>query len=85
MTKHLVVAIRDSAVNGFGRPFFVPTKGAAIRSFVDEVNRVSEDNPMYKHPDDYELFALCEFEDDTGTFAGHEIVSLCRGKDVKNA
>lgn len=63
-----VVAVRDAAVDAFGRPIVVPSVGQAIRSFMDEVNRASEDNPMHGHPEDFVLYKLATFEDSTGRF-----------------
>lgn len=80
--KFVVVAVRDSAVGSFSRPFFVPSTGAATRSFADEVNRAAPDNPMYAHPDDFELWRLCSFEDESGEFGDTGQVMLSRGKDV---
>ena len=51
--KQVICAVRDSAADVFGRPYFVPTAGVAIRSFTDEVNRGADDNQFYKHPKDF--------------------------------
>jgi hypothetical protein len=78
-----LLAVRDSALNAFGRPFVAPATGAAVRSFNDEVNNPQSD--LFKHPDDYELYELGEFDDSDGTF--HLLPqpkSILRGKDVKN-
>lgn len=77
----IICAVRDSAVAAYVRPFYVPAVGAAARGFGDEVNRVDSD--MHKHPDDYELFELGEFDEETGRFIILEVPRLvCRGKDV---
>lgn len=82
--KMIVVSIKDRAADAFGRPFYVPSVGVAIRSFQDEVNRASEDNQMYQHPDDFDLFDLGSFDDNTGAFTLHESpVLLTLGKQVK--
>ena len=79
---HILVAIRDSAVNAFMRPFAVPAVGAAVRSFMDEVNR--PDSDMGKHPDDYELFELAAFDDTSGRVTMlPEPRQLARAKDIK--
>lgn len=77
-----VCAVFDSAVNAYGQPIFVPAVGAALRSFIDEVN--SPDSAMGRHPEDYVLFHLADYNDETGEFLPTErgIVSLARGKDV---
>jgi hypothetical protein len=66
--KMVICSIRDSAADAYGRPFFLPSVGVAIRSFTDEVNRSSEDNQIYQHPEDFDLFELGEFDDTTGRF-----------------
>lgn len=62
-----IVAVRDRALDAFGQPFFIPSNGAAIRSFQDEIN--NKDSELYKHPDDYDLYELGEYDDNTGTLA----------------
>lgn len=80
--RSCVVAVRDSAVGAFMRPFFVPSIGSAVRSFSDEVNRKAADNIMSGHPEDFELWHLADFEEESGTFHAVEQRALARGKDV---
>lgn len=57
-------AVFDSKVGAYSPPFFVKTKGEAIRSFTDAC---ADDNlPFKKHPGDYRLFLLGEFDDNSG-------------------
>lgn len=85
--KLIAVAVRDSALQAFMRPFFVPTIPVAHRMFVDEVNRAAEDNPLYKHPDDHELHVLAEFDEESGEFFPPSEGRRClvRAKDVKKS
>jgi hypothetical protein len=63
---------------------FVPSVGVAIRSFSDEVNRKDPENQLHNHPDDFDLYELGEFDDNTGLFALHEQPKLLSlGKQVK--
>lgn len=80
--KKLMVAVSDRAVGEFMNPFVVPSRGLAVRSFTDEVNR--EGSEMQKHPEDYELHVLCEWDAESGGFIGLEggPELLVRGKDV---
>jgi len=64
--KIQIVAILDRAAAAYGRPFFVNALGQAIRSFQDEVNRNAPENTMYHHADDYDLWHLAEYDDNTG-------------------
>lgn len=84
MPKVVVVAARDSAIGAYGRPVFAPSAGAAVRSFVDEVNRKADDNQFSAHPEDFELCWLAVFDDETGAFEPPEggVRVLARGKDV---
>lgn len=77
-----VVSVKDRAADAYMRPFFVPTVGMAVRSFSDEVRRGGEDNPMAKHPDDYDLYRLGTFDEDTGGLESCLPELLVRGKDV---
>ena len=69
--KQLVIAVRDSAADVFGRPYFVPTAGIAIRSFTDEVNRKADDNQLHKHAKDFALYEIGEYDDATGMVVCH--------------
>ena len=82
--KRAVCAVYDSAVEAYGQPMFVTAVGAALRSFIDEVNRRADDNALYLHPEDYTLFYIADFDDVSGEFVPTDrgIGSLARGKDV---
>jgi hypothetical protein len=66
-----ICAVRDQAVDAFARPYFVPTTGLAIRSFTDEVNRESDDNQLYKHPKDFTLYELGDYDDNEAKITTH--------------
>ena len=74
--KMVIVGTKDLAADAFGRPFYVPSIGVAIRSFTDEVNRQAEDNQMYHHPEDFQLYHFGEFDDNTGQFILLEIPKM---------
>lgn len=79
--KVQLFAIRDSALNAYMNIWQAPTIGAANRIFNDEVNNA--DSAMNKHPDDYELFHLGEFDQDDGTLKTPKLpTSVARAKDV---
>lgn len=91
MAIKCVMSVYDLASNLYGQPFFVPAVAAAIRSVGDETNRAAADNALYQHPEDFEVFQLCCFDDVTGQF--HPIViggafdpmRVARCKDLVNA
>lgn len=80
--KQIVVSVFDTAVNAFGRPFFVPTTAVALRSFTDEVNRKEPANQMYQHPADYHLYQLGHFDEEAGEFV-NEKQMLVRAQDLR--
>lgn len=81
--KKQVVSVKDRAADAFMTPFFVPSRGMAIRSFKDEVNRKDAGNIMSQHPDDFDLYLLAEWSEDSGQFVqvAEGAVLLIRGKD----
>jgi len=80
----IICTVKDRAADAFGRPMFVPSTGVAIRSFTDEVNRSDSENNLYNHPDDFDLYDLGVFDDQTGMFSLHDVPrQLAIGKQVK--
>lgn len=69
--------VYDQKAEVFLPPFFVPTNGIATRAFRDCVN--SEDHQFGKHPSDYTLFYLGDFDDSTAEFDLGSKISLGNG------
>lgn len=66
-TKFLaVVSIRDRATDSFSNPIVVPHVQVSIRSFSDEIKR--PDSELSRHPEDYDLYHLADFNPDNGEF-----------------
>jgi len=82
MSNYVVCVIRDSAADAYNIPIFLRSTGVAIRTFTDEVNRAAEDNPLYRHPDDHDLYMLGSYDQDTGVFTLESPRCLARGRDV---
>lgn len=61
-----VYAIYDLKVTHYMQPFYQQTHGAALRAFTDAVN--DPGSPLNKHPEDYQLHHLADYEDQDGTF-----------------
>jgi len=80
----VIVSVKDSAAEAFGRPMYLQSIGVAIRSFTDEVNREDKDNQLFNHPDDFDLYELGVFDDATGMYQIRDNPNvIVRGKDVK--
>lgn len=69
--KMFIYAVLDTKVGVFGQPFFQAADGAAIRDFSDAVKDGSNPNNMWhKHPEDFALYKLGEFDNLTGGVVG---------------
>lgn len=67
--KLQIVATRDIVANLYSAPQFVPTIGQAVRSFGDACQNTQDpNNILAKHPRDFELWHLGEYDDEAGTF-----------------
>lgn len=61
-----IYTVYDQKAESFLPPFFVPTRGLAVRAFEDCVN--SKDHQFGKHPQDYTLFYLGTFDQDNASW-----------------
>lgn len=61
-----VFAVRDRQAQAYGNPFFMHTKGLAIRSFTQEVTRKDASNMLNLHPEDFDLYCLGSYDDSDG-------------------
>lgn len=64
MTKK-VFSIYDEKADAFLQPFFMSKVGEAIRAISDCLNDPA--HQFSKHPSDYTLFVIGEFDDSTGS------------------
>lgn len=60
-------AVYDEKAGAFLPPFVVPTEGMAVRTIGDCIN--SDTHQFGKHPEDYGLFYLGEYDDGQGIVA----------------
>jgi len=77
--RYKIVTVRDRALDTFGQPVFVAAIGAAVRSFGDQIK--DEGSPMAKHPEDFDLYYIGEYDDQTGEFDGCRPSQVAVGKD----
>lgn len=73
--------VYDEKAEAFLPPFFVPAHGIALRAFQDCVN--SKDHQFGKHPADYTLFYLGDWDDITCEFDIGSRKSLGNGVEFK--
>lgn len=81
--KHHIVAVRDRASDSFARPFTCRGLGEAIRDFTGEVNRADANNPLYMYSEDYDLYKIGTFNDNTGEIESIRPEQIAIGKDCK--
>lgn len=75
-----IYSIYDKAVQAYMRPFFLQADSAAKRAFGDLV--VDADHEISKHPEDYALFRIGEFDDGTGELDQCEPLCLARAHEI---
>lgn len=66
-----VYSIYDVAAKAYMQPFFMHNDGLALRAFQDNVN-TKEENQISKHPEQFTLFCLGEYDDSKGQFQSLE-------------
>lgn len=69
MGKTKIFSVYDSKVGAYAQPFFMRSKGEALRGWEDVVNDPSTN--FYKHPEDYTLFELGEYDELSGRIENH--------------
>lgn len=79
--KHYVFAVFDAKGESFGMPLFFPAKGQAIRAFDDQAN--DENSQICKHPGDYTLFCIGEYDAQVGLLTPLTKAALGTGVDYK--
>lgn len=66
--KLKIVTLRDIKIGAYQQPVYVAAVGAAIRGFEDAINNKEKNTDISRHPADFELYLLGEFDDETGKF-----------------
>ena len=74
---HKMFAIYDSKAETYLLPYYFQYEGQATRMFSDWVN--DPNHPFGKHPDDYTLYSIGEYDDNTGTISQDKITSIVNG------
>lgn len=66
-----IFCVFDSVAGAYLQPFFMQSKGEALRGWIDVVN--DPKTSFNKHPADYTLFELGEYDSLTGSIVTHEV------------
>ncbi len=78
--KTQIYAIFDTAAGVYQKPFFGLSDGEVKRSFMDVCT--SADHPVGKHPEDYSLYRLGNFDDNTGLLINEDNECLCTAHEI---
>lgn len=76
-----IFAIYDKALAAYGQLMTYTAKGQATRQFTDEVNR--KDSELNKHPEDYALYFLGDYNNETGEVHIAKPTCVAQALDVK--
>lgn len=71
-----VYSIFDSKLEAYMLPQCRRSRGEVLREFTDAVNNDNPDNGIGKHPEDFHLFEIGEYDDQTGMVQSCTPVSL---------
>lgn len=81
-----VFVVKDLAVQAYGLPIFQATAAEAMRSFTDACNQ--PDSIIAKHPEDYELYYIGTYDEQTGIMTQEDpqdVQRIARAKDIVQA
>jgi len=70
MAKLLCFSVYDSKVKAYDKPFFMRSRGEALRGWQAAVN--DEKTTLCTHPEDFSLMELGDYDDETGAFTNHQ-------------
>lgn len=76
-------SVLDAKTQAYMQPFYAPTVGAAIRNFTDALQ--DPDSMLCKHPEDFHLFHIGNFDDHSCVLTSQEPVALGNALQYKEA
>lgn len=78
---YILCVIHDRSINAYINLHCVRAEGQAIRQFQDGINDPNA-GALHKHPDDYDLFRIGTYDDDTGQTHSESHKKLADGKQM---
>lgn len=85
MKEKPLFVIKDRAVDSYNMPFAQGSTQEAVRNFRDQVQDDPKTNSIAKHPDDYDLYIVGNYDPDLGEITPITPPQLvARGKDLVN-
>lgn len=81
--KSILIAVRDQKSVMFAQPVTAPTRGIALRSWGDQLNDPKNaDGEAVKHPEDFSLWYIGEYDDNTGEITPHKPEQMVVASDL---
>jgi len=78
-----VYSVYDSKIESYMQPIFVQTKGQMMRLFTDAL--ADKSHIFAKHPEDYVLFEIGEWDDSKGCFNSLDVnISIGSGLEFSS-
>lgn len=82
--KLKIFSVFDSKAAFFGNPFYEQHDASAIRAFSDAVAEKSNPNNMWaKHPEDFSLTCIGEFDNETGEIKPQLPISIVTASAIQ--
>jgi hypothetical protein len=78
-----IFSVWDAKTEAYMQPFFSPTLGSGIRAFMDASS--DPQSIIAKHPGDFSLHHIGEFDDATGTLVDVNPVALGTSAEYSEA
>lgn len=76
MNKQKIYTVKDKKAEAFLQPFTTQTDGLAIRMIQASME---QENNLSKYPEDFSLWCIGEFLEETGLVLGYEDI-ICLGQ-----
>lgn len=84
--KSIVYTIADLKANRSIAPLVRDNDEIAIRDFTNMINATpGPDNPFAQNPEDFTLYRIGTWDDETRELQGRDAYRLCNGNDVKTS
>lgn len=80
--KKNMYSIFDTKAKVYSDPFYTLNDSIARRMFENLVNDPQTD--VFKHPNDFQLFLVGEYDDQTGKIDQKNIVHLCSANELQD-
>lgn len=82
----LMVSVRDVKAKIFHNPFYANSEGFAFRAISDEIKRGGEGNLLADHPEDFQLWQVGLFDDESGQVVAEaqaKLLAECSTLDLR--